>query len=149
MTKKKLGISKIFQFAACNKCHKLYDIKEILKTNEIPTCSFVNYPNHSIQRFRKMCGNPLTRKIDSNYHPIFRPIMTFPLINIKQQLSLFFCRKDFEMSCRKWAERKNETEALFDIYDGRIWKEFKDDNTEPFFTKEYTDTHIELMLNMD
>src|SRR5436305_4446575 len=53
------------------------------------------------------------------------------------------------MSCQKWAERKNETEALFDIYDGRIWKEFKDDNTEPFFTKEYADTHIGLMLNMD
>jgi hypothetical protein len=53
------------------------------------------------------------------------------------------------MSCRKWAERKNETEALFDIYDGRIWKEFKDDNTEPFFTKEYADTHIGLMINMD
>ena len=43
------------------------------------------------------------------------------------------------MSCQKWAERKNETEALFDIYDGRIWKEFKDDNAEPFFTREYAD----------
>jgi hypothetical protein len=149
MAKKKMGIPKIFQFAACNKCHKLYDFNEIVKTTEIPSCSFVNYPNHSMQRFRQMCGNPLTRNIDSNNNPIFRPIMTFPLINIKQQLSLFFCRKDFEMSCRKWAERKNETEALFDIYDGRIWKEFKDGNTEPFFTKEYADSHIGLMLNMD
>ena len=75
--------------------------------------------------------------------------MTFPLVNIRQLLTLFFGRKDFEMSCRKWAERKNETEALFDIYDGVIWKEFKDDNDELFFKKEYADTHIGLMLNMD
>src|SRR5579859_7363685 len=75
--------------------------------------------------------------------------MTFPLVNIKQQLTLFFGRKNFEMSCRKWAERKNETEALFDIYDGMMWKNFKDENMRPFFTKEFADTHIELMLNMD
>ena len=61
--------------------------------------------------------------------------MTYPLVNIKQQLTLFFGRKDFEMSCRKWAERNNETEALFDIYDGMVWKEFKDDNDELFFYK--------------
>jgi hypothetical protein len=93
MTRKKLGIPTVFQYAACNKCHKLYDIKEIISTTEIPTCSFVNYPNHSIQRFRQMCGNPLTRNIDSNYNPIFRPVMTFPLTDIKQQLSLFFAAK--------------------------------------------------------
>ena len=30
-----------------------------------------------------------------------------------------------------------------------IWKGFKDDNSDPFFTKEYADSHIGLMLNMD
>ncbi|GES94182.1 uncharacterized protein LOC110233779 [Rhizophagus clarus] len=53
------------------------------------------------------------------------------------------------MSCRKWSERKNGTEALFDIYDGRIWKSFTDDDGALFFTKEFADTHIGLMLNMD
>ena len=65
-------------------------------------------------------------------------------------MALFFGRKDFEMSCRKWAaERENNTEALFDIYDGMIWKSFTGDNDEPFFNKEYADSHIGLMLNMD
>ncbi|GBB94492.1 hypothetical protein RclHR1_23670002 [Rhizophagus clarus] len=53
------------------------------------------------------------------------------------------------MSCRKWSERKNGTEALFDIYDGRVWKSFTDDDGALFFTKEFADTHIRLMLNMD
>ena len=153
MAKKKLGIPTgigIVQYGACNKCHKLYDINEMLNKTEIPSCSFLNYPNHSMERFRQKCNNPLIKKIDSSIdNPIFRPIMTFPLVNIRQLLTLFFGRKDFEMSCRKWAERKNETEALFDIYDGVVWKEFKDDNDELFFKKEYADTHIGLMLNMD
>lgn len=152
MAKKTIGLStKIIKYAACNKCHKLYDINEISNEASVPTCSFINYPNHSIERFRQKCNNPLFKKIDSNdsNSQIFRPIMTFPLVNIKQQLTLFFGRKNFEMSCRKWAERKNETEALFDIYDGMIWKDFRDENMEPFFTKEFADTHIGLMLNMD
>src|ERR1700722_70958 len=154
MAKKTLGIStNIIKYAACSKCHKLYDINEISNKTEVPTYSFINYPNHSIERFRRKCNNPLFKKIDSSKdnsnNPIFRPIMTFPLVNIKQQLTLFFGRKNFEMECRKWAERKNETEALFDIYDGMIWKSFTDDNAEPFFTKERADTHIGLMLNMD
>ena len=151
MAKKALGIiTKIIEYAACTKCHKLYNINEILSETEIPTCSFVNFPNHSIERFRRKCDNQLVKKIDSsNDNPIFRPIMKFPLINLRQQLSLFFCRKGFEISCRKWAERNNETEALFDIYDGRVWSEFADDNEELFFTKEHSDTHIGLMMNID
>jgi hypothetical protein len=149
MAKKKLEILKIFQYAACNKCHKLYDMNEIQNKTEIMTCSFVNYPNHTIERFRRKCENALTKKIDHNNEQIFRPIMTYPLVNIKQQLTLFFGRKDFEASCRKWVERNNESGALFDIYDGKVWNEFKDDNDDPFFTKEYADTHLGLMLNMD
>jgi hypothetical protein len=150
MAKQMLGISiKMIKFAACNKCHKLYDIKEISNKTEVPTCSFVNYPNHSMERFRQKCNNPIFKKIDSSNSPILRPIMLFPLVSIKQQLTLFFSRKNFEMSCRKWAVRKNETEALFDIYDGMIWKNFKDDNAELFFTEAYADSHIGLMLNMD
>ncbi|GBC39248.2 hypothetical protein GLOIN_2v1788017 [Rhizophagus irregularis DAOM 181602=DAOM 197198] len=154
VAKKILGISmNIIKYAACNKCHKLYDINEISNTTEVPTCSFINYPNHSIERFRQKCNNPLVKKIDSNKdggnNPIIRPIMTFPLVNIRRQLTLFFGRKDFEVTCRKWAERENETEALFDIYDGRIWMSFEDGKGEPFFKKEYAETHIGLMLNID
>src|SRR5579862_9739019 len=75
--------------------------------------------------------------------------MIFPLVSIKQQLTLFFGRKNFEATSRKWSERKNDTDDLFDIYDGKIWESFEDENRKPFFTKEYADTHIGLILNMD
>ncbi|CAB5185413.1 unnamed protein product [Rhizophagus irregularis] len=104
VAKKILGIStNIIKYAACNKCHKLYDINEISNTTEVPTCSFINYPNHSIERFRQKCNNPLVKKIDSNKdggnNLIIRLIMTFPLVNIRRQLTLFFGRKDFEVTC--------------------------------------------------
>jgi len=90
--KKSLGISaNIIKYAACNQCHKLYDISELSNKTEILTCSFIDYPNHSQERFRQKCNNPLVKKVDSNSgNPIFRPIMTFPIVNIKQQLTLFF-----------------------------------------------------------
>src|SRR6185312_12913709 len=44
MAKKTLGIfTKIIKYAACNKCHKLYDINDITNKTEITTCSFINY----------------------------------------------------------------------------------------------------------
>ena len=92
----------IIKYAACNKCHKLYDINELSKKTEITTCSFINYPNHNQERFRQKCNNPLVKKIDSSKDSrIFHSIMIFPLINIKQQLTLFFGQKNFEVACRK------------------------------------------------
>ncbi|CAB4442066.1 unnamed protein product [Rhizophagus irregularis] len=122
MAKKELGIpTDIIQYAACNKCHKLYDINELLGKTEVQTCSFINFPNHTLQRFRQPCNNPLTKEINNNNQQIYRPIMTYPIGNIRQQLTLLFGRKDFETSCREWANRKNDTEALFDIYDVHLW----------------------------
>ncbi|PKC17360.1 hypothetical protein RhiirA5_405934 [Rhizophagus irregularis] len=122
IAKKELGIpTDIIQYAACNKCHKLYDINELLGKTEVQTCSFINFPNHTIQRFRQPCNNPLTKEINNNNQQIYRPIMTYPIGNIRQQLTLFFGRKDFETSCREWANRKNDTEALFNIYDVHLW----------------------------
>jgi hypothetical protein len=48
MAKKNLEMPIVFQYGACDKCHKLYDIYETLKT-EILTCSFVNHLNHSLE----------------------------------------------------------------------------------------------------
>ena len=59
------------------------------------------------------------------------------------------CLVTFSNQKKNKEQVKNETEALFDIYDGMMWKDFRDENTEPFFTKEFANTHIGLMLNMD
>jgi len=63
-----------------------------------------------------------------------------------------FCRPEFEKSLRHWANRSNLDNILSDIYNGRIWKEFKDTNNDDslnFFRNEVAGSHLGLMLNVD
>ena len=46
-----------------------------------------------MEHFRQKCNNPLTKKINSNNGQILRPIMTYPLVNIRQQLTFFLAGK--------------------------------------------------------
>ena len=38
---------------------------------------------------------------------------------------------------------------MTDIYDGKLWKTFKDDDSTIFFQGEVADSHLGLMLNLD
>ena len=59
-------------------------------------------------------------------------------------------RKGFKESCRKWADRRNDSQYLNDIYDGKVWKTFQDQNENmSFFRKEVSDSHLGIMLNLD
>src|SRR5260363_223819 len=61
---------------------------------------------------------------------------------------LLYSQKKFEKSCRKWVNRDINNNYLADIYDGNIWKQFKNKH-EDFFTSEHADTHLGLMINLD
>src|SRR6266480_551571 len=60
-----------------------------------------------------------------------------------------FHRKGFENSLRYWANRSGFDNILTDIYDGRVWKTFKDETSLNFFRSEVADSHLGLMLNLD
>ena len=60
-----------------------------------------------------------------------------------------FCRSGFESSLRYWANRSNFDNILTNIYDGKVWKTFKDDDSTIFFRSEVADSHLGLMLNLD
>src|SRR3954467_11086160 len=76
--------------------------------------------------------------------------LIFPIVNIKCQLQRLYNKKGFEESCRKWAARPNNDHELSDIYDGRIWKEFKDPNEDRlFFRHGASDSNLGIMLNLD
>src|ERR1051325_5236638 len=79
---------------------------------------------------------------------LYRPLLSYPIINIKNQLQLLYSQRGFEASCRKWVNRKINNNYLADIYEDNIWKTFKDQDTN-FFTVEHADTHLGLMTNLD
>jgi hypothetical protein len=63
-----------------------------------------------------------------------------------------YCRPGFERNLRHWSERKRFDNILTDIYDGQVWKNFKetsDENSAKFFRPEVADSNLGLMLNLD
>ena len=65
--------------------------------------------------------------------------MIYPFSTIRQQLANLYLQPEFEKSLRHWADRPNSGNVLTNIYEGRVWKEFKessDHNSPTFFRPE-------------
>ena len=63
-----------------------------------------------------------------------------------------FRREGFENSLRHWVDRLSFSSILTDIYDGVVWKTFKESDAETssnFFRAEIADSNLGLMLNLD
>ena len=156
MARKKLGVcAHIIKYAACEKCCRLYNVTEVSSNipDQVPTtlnCNYVDFPNHPMENQRESCNVKLAKIIPTKDGIIYRPSTIFPTINLKHQLQLMYNRKGFEELCRKWADRHDDSRYLNDIYDGRVWKTFQDQNEDmPFFRKEVADRHLGIMLNLD
>ena len=68
--------------------------------------------------------------------------MTYCYIDIHTSLQLLLNRKHFYEKCQEWKFREVVDDTLADIYDGKIWKTFKD---KGFFE----DCSFGFMLNCD
>jgi hypothetical protein len=63
-----------------------------------------------------------------------------------------FRQEGFKNSLRHWANRTGFNNILTDIYDGQVWKTFKetsDRNSPNFFRPDVADSNLGLMLNLD
>ncbi|EXX53989.1 hypothetical protein RIR_v02000719700 [Rhizophagus irregularis DAOM 181602=DAOM 197198] len=63
-----------------------------------------------------------------------------------------YCQPGFEKNLRHWSEHKRFDNILTDIYDGQVWKNFKEtsnENSAKFFRTEVADSNLGLMLNLD
>jgi len=97
---------------------------------------------------RQLCNKQLAKEVPTKDGIVFHLLLIYPTINIKDQLRLLYSQNGFEESCRKWVNRNIKDNYLADIYDGNIWKNFKNQD-EDFFTSEHADTHLGLMINLD
>ncbi|GBC23995.2 hypothetical protein GLOIN_2v1786147 [Rhizophagus irregularis DAOM 181602=DAOM 197198] len=154
MLRKALGlIDRFTQFAACQKCHKLYKKEDIISNddNTIMKCSHVEFPNSATKRL-KQCQTPLGKKISLNNSISIVPELIYPVSSIQQQLSSMFKRPGFEELLRHWTRRSVIDNVLSDIYDGQIWQNLKESNEQGsnnFFRPDKADTHLGLMINLD
>jgi hypothetical protein len=154
-TRKVLNLEDRFHsFVACTKCHKLYNKQEVEEFRQgenlaIMKCQHIKYPNSPR---RQMCQNPLSHQIRLLNDVSTQPEMIYPFSTIRQQLAMLYLQPRFEKSLRHWVNRSHSDDIITDIYDGQIWKTFKetsDENSPNFFRFEVADSNIGLMLNVD
>jgi Transposase family tnp2 len=150
-----LGLADQFHsFVVCTKCHKLYNKQEVKEfrqdgTLAIMKCQHIEFPNSSR---RRMCQTPLSHQTKLLHEVSNRIEIIYPFSSIRQQLATLYLQSGFEKSLRHWADRSDFDNILTDIYDGRIWKTFKetsDHNSINFFRPEVADSNLGLMLNLD
>ena len=119
-----LGLKEQYHdFAACPKCHKLYNKKDVEEFKQdgnlaVMKCSHVEFPN-STSRSSKRCQTPLSTQSELLHNRIsIRSEKIFPFASIRNQLASMYCRPEFEKNLRHWSERKEFDDILTDIYDG-------------------------------
>ena len=153
LAKKSLGLVDQFtSFAACRKCHKLYKKDDVEQDQTIMKCSHTEFPNSATKRL-KQCQHPLAKEVTLlNNHISIRSELIYPFATIQQQITSMFRRLGFEELLRHWVNRSQLQNVLSDIYDGRVWKTFKESpeiDSPNFFRPEVADSNLGLMLNLD
>ena len=71
---KSLGVKDEFlKFVVCQKCHTHYPWPEKISETKQLKCTFVEFPNHPQERFRRACGANLYKKVFflKNYFKFF------------------------------------------------------------------------------
>ena len=152
---------KFISFVVCPKYHKLYKEDEVTDFQRddqvsIMKCTHIEFPNMMIVRKRKICSTNLsTQSKLLNRAIVNHSELIFLFSPIQQQLANIYKHLGFESNLRHWVSRLsfNNTSILTDIYDGDIWKKFKDEpfaeDLELFFSKDNADSHLGLIVNLD
>ena len=99
-------------------------------------CIHIEFPNLTTKH--KICGTALlTQSKLLNGRLMNKPELIFPFATIQQQLTNLYQQPSFENNLRHWINRTSFNDLLCDIYDGDIWKSFKenpfDNNSALFF----------------
>ncbi|KAI9003759.1 hypothetical protein CLU79DRAFT_714287, partial [Phycomyces nitens] len=124
------GVSK---YVACGNCHSIFS-----DVNGAPsTCDFKKLGSN------RECGNALYKISNSK---TLRPNRTYVYNSLKTALKKLFQRPTFENQINKWNRGPKIAGTMFDVYDGRMWKEFVDEAGLQFVAKERS---LLLTLNID
>ena len=122
-----IGIDKnaFFKYIVCPSCDSCYNYDN----NEIPKkCSHIEFPNHPHISQRQPCGTYLTRTIrTSSLLSKVKPMKLYAYQSLKVALANLLNRDGYLEQCEQWREREKQLAPgyLEDIYDGRVWQNFR------------------------
>ena len=108
----------------------------------------MEFPLHPWVSKRKPCLTPLLKLVkNSRNNDRFIPHKVYCFRSIIETLKKLVYSKEFVENCFHWRQLVVQNETLSDIYYGRIWKTFIDNNGQLFFYSDHL--HIGLLLNVD
>ena len=96
------------------------------------TEEFVLYPHHWQHFSRTACGEPLLKEntLKTGQTKLY-PFKVYCCNSVTENLKYFLQRPGFTSRCELWRSRDIPVGYLADIFDGRIWKEWKNVNGKP------------------
>ena len=112
------------------------------------TCGYIQFPNHPQKRHRQPCGATLLKRVlrcnDKNVS--FCPIKEYCYRSVKDSVQDLF--RDANFFNRIYSRRVDSSNdsVMMDIFDGKVVKEFKDNQGKLFFKDK---RNIGFMLNFD
>ncbi|NKC02341.1 MAG: hypothetical protein GKR90_28095 [Pseudomonadales bacterium] len=134
------------EMIVCPKCHSTYSYEDCFKYG-ITTCVYVRFPKHPQQKMRSKCLTSLLKTVKLSSGGIKKlPIKLYYYKSIINELALLLNRDGCINLINKWRERNIPDNYLADIYDGQVWKNFKDIDGRNFFLDRYS---LGLLINVD
>ena len=123
------------KFIVCPNCDSIFSPDQRQQGGKFisKTCSNKPYPQHPMISRRKECGTQLMRTIRTKSGFVVIPRKIYPYQSINTAIQNLLQRPGFLDVCEKWRARKNVHEFgyMTDIYDGQVWRDYKDFLSEP------------------
>ena len=131
------------RYVACKKCHKIYTL-DVLLANEQTLCHHTEFPHHPSSAWSaKLCNEQLFKNGSCKKN---QQLKEYPYHSVIKGLQLMFRRPNFYEQINAWRFRQQNDSVYYDIYDGKMWNEIKDDVGETFINDERS---IQFALNVD
>ena len=133
----------------CKRCGSTYKYEECIDArNNVKQCSYIRFPNHPWPSKRKPCSFPLLKCVKTTKgRDRFLPHKLYCYQSIVKVLQKLVKSETFINNCFSWRELCHEEDTLFDIYDGRVWREFCGTDEQKFFFSD--GLNIGFLLNVD
>lgn len=117
----------------------VYDYNDCIEKRGIRTMPLVC--KYRFSGHESPCNGTLLRSIElRSRREIFYPYRVYCYMPLLYYLKMFVNRPNFDSLCSEWKKHVN------DIFDGKIWRDFQENDGVPFLSEPYT---YGLMMNID
>ena len=133
----------IKEYVSCKICHAVHAYSTPAEKQRLlneHTCSSKEPFLNSVR-----CGNRLFKKVGNK----MTPIRSFYFNSVVSTLKTFFLRDGFVNSIKQWKNRQSVPGVMGDIYDGRVWNNFKlnEQDDQPFVHQSFF--NLVFSINID